>query len=341
MFHPVTLKKCPQWKHIILSRIDHIGDTILTLPMVGIIKKAFPECRLTFITHPICVPILKACPQIDHVVGYDSNEDISTTIANLKLLQADILVHISPHKKLALAAKKAAIPLRIGTLGRWFHWVYCNTKVHFSRAKSTLHEAQLNCFLLKPLGLQDIPSKETLISYLKLLPPSTKLPISQSIRNTFIIFHPGSHGNGREWPLKKYIECCKILQNTKYHIILTGSKQEDHRIGKEISLACPYVTNLMGKLTIEQLMFLTKKASALIASGTGPLHLAAAIGIPALGLFPKKKIIGPHRWGTLGKQGCILASKGCRGCRSAESCLCMHDITATQVATWVKSLAQE
>ena len=171
-------------KKIIISRTDSIGDVILTLPIAGVLKQYFPDCQISFIGKKYTRPVIEACEHIDQFIDWDeivSNQQASASIQHLKTIGADVIIHAFPVKEICRLAKKAGIPLRIGTAHRWFTWLYCNKLLHFSRKNSDFHEAQLNLQMLEPLGITRSFSLEEIPGYYGLTaPPLTPLPLGES-----------------------------------------------------------------------------------------------------------------------------------------------------------------
>ena len=207
------------------------------------------------------------------------------------------------------------------------------------------HEVQFNCQFLRPLGIKT-PTKNTLLPFIQLKPRNVALPKSvetqlkaESIK---IILHPGSNGHGLEWPIEHFTALANILSMHKsIQVLITGSAAENEHLGRLIVANCPTVINLMGQLDIPQLMAVIKRSNALVASGTGPLHLAAAIGVHTLGLFPKVRAIGVKRWGTFGLRADSLeAPTNCKFCRGKKRrkalCQCIYQITPHTVHEWIK-----
>jgi ADP-heptose:LPS heptosyltransferase len=76
------------------------------------------------------------------------------------------------------------------------------------------------------------------------------------------------------------------------------------------------------------LMAFIAAADALIAASTGPLHIASALGIKAIGLYPPIRPMHPGRWAPLGKKAVYLVKDAeCDKCRKSLECLCMKDLS--------------
>ena len=84
-------------------------------------------------------------------------------------------------------------------------------------------------------------------------------------------------------------------------------------------------------------------ADGLVAASTGPLHIAAALGKHALGIYPPIRPMHPGRWAPLGERAeFAVMDKSCSECRNISvQCYCMNEITARQLAdrvlTWKKN----
>ena len=142
------------YNKIIISRTDGIGDVVLALPMAGVLKELFPGCKIIFLGKTYTKPIIDCCENIDQFVAWDEIEKLDERkgVDELKKLEADVILHVFPRKQIAELAKKARIPLRIGTSSRHYHWGTCNRLIRLSRRKSIFHEAQLNLKILVSLG---------------------------------------------------------------------------------------------------------------------------------------------------------------------------------------------
>jgi heptosyltransferase-3 len=320
---------------IIISRTDNIGDVVLTLPLVSFIKKKYPRAQILFLARKYIRPLLEACENIDGILDMDEISALPETFMQVdffKNLHADAIIHVFPYLEVAWLARKAGIPLRIGTSHRSYHWLYCNKLINFSRKRSTLHESQLNFKLAKPLGLS-IPEREEIkTSYgLTRLPKWNGADVIDKGRFNLII-HPKSRGHGREWDWKHYNKLVEILPKEKFKIFVTGTEEEGKVIREKLLKNHPEVTDMTNKMDFSQLIAFISVANGLVASGTGPLHLAAALGKRAIGLFPPIKPIHPARWAPLGPKASYLAlEKNCVECKNSTHCACINSITPEQV----------
>ena len=321
-------------KEILISRTDNLGDIIYTLPLATIIKKHYPNAKVTFLARTYAKELITLAADVDAFLNWDEIKQASKKTLKQRLAHFDIFINAAATKATARVAKQGKIRCRIGTSRRWYHWLYCNKLVNFSRKKSSKHEVELNTYLLKPLLQREPLNKyelNTLIQYHK---TEESLAANYLTKNKFnLIIHPFSNGNGRQWPIDYFISLIKLLPE-QCHIILTGGPGDKSQ-AEEISRQCPNITNTVGETSLNSFLSLIDHADGLLASGTGPLHIASTMNKPCLGLFPPKKSMSSQRWAPLGKNAHYLENKPedefCRETCSNIECACMQVLTPEMV----------
>jgi ADP-heptose:LPS heptosyltransferase len=323
----------PALSRILICRTDNIGDVVLTLPLAGYLKQLIPGVKIDMLCRAYAAPVVGCCRFIDRTLALEEL-DIDQLFANE---QYDTVIFAFPHRALGRAARRARVPNRVGSSHRLHHWLTCNRLAHFSRVRSRLHEAQLNFALLKPLGIDHVPALAEIGPLYGLrAPQSAEADALFGAAPFNLILHPKSNGNGREWPLGRYAELADMLgSDPGIAIWVTGSRAEGELLARDAGalLASPNVRNLCGHLDLRGLVAIIGRADGLIASGTGPLHISAALGRNTLGLFPPIQPIDIARWGALGVNAASLsAERSCDSCTGAQACTCMAAISAAQVA---------
>lgn len=325
--------------NILLSRTDNLGDVVYSLPLATLLKKHYPDARVSLLARDYAKSLIQSNPDIDEMISWDALQKADSTKQQATLKPYDIFINVLACKETAKLAYKAGIKTRIGTFGRWYHWRYCNRLAFLTRAKSHEHEICLNTKLLKPLNIKAPRDKHSLQSLIELhANPQQNAQAYLSSETFNLIIHPASNGSGREWPTENYIELITALKERPCHVILTGGPNDRQKV-QTIHEACPWVTNSVGKTTLNDLLFMIERADGLIAAGTGPLHIASSMNKKVIGLFPMKKNIGPERWAPLGEhaQALTQAETGeCRHACSNSDCPCMIKISSKQVLNAIK-----
>ncbi len=331
-------------KRIIISRTDSIGDVVLTLPLCGILKNNFPNAEIYFLGKNYVKDIVESSVFINRFISYDQllNSSQQEQIKTFNKLNADVIIHVFPNKKIAKIAKIAKIPLRIGTSRRLFHLFTCNRKVRFSRRKSDLHEAQLNTKLLYPLNINKEYSLNELSKFygLKNIKPVKKELSALIDEEKFnLILHPKSKGSAREWGLENFERLINLLPQKNFKIFITGTEQEGNLMSGFLEKNKDKITDLTGKMSLSDLISFINSIDALVAASTGPLHIAAALGKHALGIYAPMKPIHPGRWKPVGTNASVfVVDKECNKCKKGGICECIKDISPLQIAQKLKSL---
>jgi heptosyltransferase-3 len=316
---------------IIISRTDSIGDVIVTLPLAAFLKEQRKDIRIYFIGSSYTKSIIEACPHVDFFI--DRADVLQYGLS--KNIDAEAILFVFPDKELEKKIRNQ-VPVRIGTANRWYHWLYLNKRISFSRKNSPLHESQLNFNLLSPWFENPVPSLEKIKTYtlLKIQSNEKLKSILVSSAKQHIIFHTKSKGSAREWPLSNYHQLAKLLAPLNYQVYISGTAAE----GKLIHEQCPElfseqnVTDITGRFSLQEFIEFINICDATVACSTGPLHISAALNKQTIGIYPPIKPMHAGRWGPLGsKSGVLVSTKSCDLCRTTGTCTCIQSITPEAV----------
>lgn len=321
-------------QHIIISRTDSIGDVVLTLPIAYWLKKKYPGVRISFLGKAYTRAVIEACENIDDFILVD---DFLTKENLIPQPTQTAIIHVFPVSKISKRAKAMNIKWRIGTTNRLFHWTTCNKIISLSRKNSELHEAQLNFKLLKPFGIDEIIDKETLgkhIGFTRMNPLPDSLSSLIDKTKYKIILHPKSQGSAREWGLKNFIQLIQILDKEKYQIFISGTVKERAHLDELFEAVADQVNDITGLMDLNTFISFINGCDALVANSTGPLHIAAALGKKAIGIYPPIRPMHPGRWAPIGENATFfVVKKECEDCRKQpQNCSCIQAITAMEIA---------
>jgi ADP-heptose:LPS heptosyltransferase len=322
-------------QNIIISRTDSIGDVILTLPVAAVLKKNFPSITIGFLGKSYTRPVVAACKYVDEFIDVD---DFLQQEVLINGQAPQCILHVFPKPEIAKRAQQIGIPLRIGTTNRLYHWFTCNKLVKLSRKRSDLHEAQLNLALLQPFGINTTYSLQDIIPFFGLeklqpLPPQFANLIQNDKYN--LILHPKSQGSAREWPLENFLQLIDILDKNKFNIFISGTANEKEKLQWLLNQAGDLVTDITGAMTLPEFMAFINQCDGLVANSTGPVHIAAALGRDALGIYPPMRPVHPGRWAPIGPHAqFFVLDKQCVACKGNKvPCSCIMDVPAA----WLKT----
>lgn len=316
--------------HILVTRTDAIGDVILALPLCGYIKKTLPNARIAMLARSYTQSVAEASDAVDDFINYDTVFALpeSEQINLIRSYQFDVILHLQTHRHISSLAKKAGIPLRVGTISRPYHWASCNRFVWLRRKTSDEHESVLHFRLARPLGITKAPDKiweYYLLNQYEPLPGTLSSLLNTEKFN--IILHPKSHGNALEWDLERFTELITMLDKDQYRIFITGSQKEHENLKPWLEQLPEHVIDISGQLSLGQLIAFIKKTDGLVTGSTGPVHLAAACGINTLGLYPHTRPKHAGRWGPIGPKAVYIET-------TTET---LHSISAREVFEKINS----
>lgn len=324
----------------LLSRTDSIGDVILTLPMAGFIKRLYPQSKVIFLGRSYTKDIVALSQYVDEFLNYDELEKKPKpdAITQLKQNKIDVCIHVFPKNEIAYLAKDAGIPLRVGTRNRFYHWVTCNKLISLSRKNSPYHEAQLNIRLLSFLSedsavkLQDIAA---LYGFTKLSQLNAEYSALVANEKLKVILHPKSKGSAREWGLHNFKALIQLLSPSQTQVFISGTAEDGVAMKSFLQelKVFPHVIDITGKMNLQQFIAFISQCDALVAASTGPLHISAALGKKAIGLFSSRRPIHPGRWAPIGVQAIALVNDpNCPVCATGKDCDCISKIAPDKVA---------
>ncbi len=334
-------------KNILIVRTDRIGDVVLTLPLAGIIKKKYPNCRVTFLVNEYTREIAESNKLIDEVITLKLTGDkilFSPNRKELKQRKFDSAIIVYPKFTIALLIFLSGIKRRIGSGYRWYSFLF-NEKIFEHRKNAERHELEYNINLLKRIGIDEQVNKSDVKFNLEInensLNKVKSLLVESGVKENeiLIIVHPGSGGSSMDLSLNKFKELVEKITTLKdVKILLTGS-QSEKTICDEISFQNQTI-NFAGKLSVSELTALISLSKIFISNSTGPIHIAAALNIFIMGFYPKIVACSAKRWGPYNKKHIIFEPIiDCNNC-TVEQCKkldCMNNIEVGRVFEQVRS----
>jgi len=317
---PLSLKQ----KRIVISKTNRIGDVLCALPMVSAIKRKEPHCHVIFLGSQYAQDVILQYADIDEFVAWDTwPQEPAQRMEKMKALQADIILHVLADKHIARCAKKAGIPYRIGTSHRTYHWLTCNRRLDIGRSKMRLHEAQFDFMHLEPLGFKSLFSLDEIIQLRSFKPfhcPASVKPLLSHDKFNLIL-HPKTFIEKREWPLAHFAQLIAALNPDQFTIFITGTEKDGEKVRRQLIMPFAHVHDLTGKLTLRECIHFIAHADGLIAASTGPLHVAANVGIHTLGLYTPVWPYEPTRWGPIGEKAETLTATELASAEDLDSSL--------------------
>lgn len=301
---------------IAVVRTDRLGDMVLTLPLLGTLRRALPDAQLTLITRSYVEPLLYQCPVIDQAVYADQmKRGVAQALYDVR---PDAVFFPRPVMSEAFAAFMQRIPLRVGSLYRLYSPLFSH-KIPEHRSDARFHESEYNVRMAKFVLQNMFPGQfSDEIFTPELIKPVIQHNAAESVRakllsfgilpdSRFVVIHPGSGGSAPVWPAANFADvAARFAACMEIPVVITGTAPE--------AMLCKFIAersrpslNLCGQLSLAEMIALLDMAGVMIANSTGTLHIAAALTRPVVGLYPNSPAISAKRWGPYSRNSTIIS----------------------------------
>jgi len=342
-----------EFNNILVIQTAFIGDAILTLPLVQVLKNKYPKSSIDIVVVPRTAEIFRNHPALSEIIPYDKRGadkgifGLWRLYSKLKLKNYDLI--IVPHRSIRSAFLSSLLKptISIGfdrSAGRFL----LNKTVYYN---PNAHEIERNLSLLDPLKL-NVVAKELP----KLYPSNQDILAVDSVLNNCLLdknmklvaVAPGTIWNTKRWPSEKFASVCAKLVSDNVAIVLVGGK-EDETLCKEVAELshAKNIFNLSGKLSLLQSAEVIRRSKVLISNDSAPMHLAVAVGTPVVAIFGAT--VPEFGFAPCGPQDIVVETKGlkCRPCsiHGGKTCpigtfVCMLNILPEVIVDKVKPFLQ-
>ncbi len=278
---------------MVIQPLPGIGDMIWHLPILHSIAAASPEGCVTVLTKPRSQAdhLLRADPAIQEVLWLERNPGQHDGIRGIgrlvKLLRRYYfrqvwILHRSP--RYALICWLAEIPERIG-YGLGLQRYFLNHPAKLSSAEAREHPVERATRLLQRSHIPPVEEEPQLV----IDPAAQRAVVAryQELSRPWIALGIGSSEPYKQWGEANFIQLTEHLRGHTGAVFIIGGASEQ-AMGQRIIAQASALGVPMGEaltLSLEEVAGLLAQCSAYIGNDTGVLNMAAAVGIPAWGLF--------------------------------------------------------
>jgi lipopolysaccharide heptosyltransferase I len=284
-------------QRFLIVRLSSIGDIVHALPAAAALGESFPRAEIHWVVESRYALLLDANPYVHRVVKLDTLGwrrrwmksgtlgEIGQGWRALRESRYDVALDFQGLWKSAMVARLSRARQRIGFAGPWLREpgaaLLYNQRVS-PRARQ--HVIEMNLALVERLGARTahwqfpLPRNEADDAYV-----DTQLAALPA--KDFIIINPGGGWRSKCWSPDNYAELIGRLDGVIHEqILLTGSPEEENLIF-ELSRRSGSARARYIPTTLVQFIALARRARLFVGGDTGPLHLAAAVATPVVGIF--------------------------------------------------------
>ncbi|MBF0522060.1 MAG: glycosyltransferase family 9 protein [Candidatus Omnitrophica bacterium] len=288
--------------NFLVIRVGNIGDVFMATPVVRALRKTFPDSAIDFVTSPQAHCAVKNNSYVRRIFVYRKCKNFLGALRRNFLIgcllrrkyDACFILEEHPQYKEFAFHSTGKQCIRIGFSGEGEQGLNFHNK--FSHDK---HVIENNLHLVRDYYQISLTGEDLLMDFV--LPNSDECKLS-TMPGRYALIHPGVTQNlpYRGWRAESIAQTIRFLREEKLDIVLTGQKNDQkllEEIVKHCSLEERKHVHLVVDRSFEDLALFIKRATVVLCSDTGILHIARALNIPVLGLFGPSN---PHHTGGLG-----------------------------------------
>jgi heptosyltransferase-1 len=270
----------------LLVRLSSMGDVLHALPAASALRDAFPQARIDWAVDSKWARLLEGNPDLTEVTPLDrkSAAGIVGTVRKMRSVNYSCAIDFQGLYKSALLAFASGVPQRVGFASSYA----------LEGLASFFYTDRLN-----PRGAHKVDHNLTLAGFVGTGKSKPRFPLAIRPEDDdrvsrelaardladFFVLNPGGGWRSKCWPATRYGELHRRLSE-RYGwrgVVTFGPGEED--LPRQVVDAADEPQPCPIPLDLGPLMSLMRRAKFVVSADTGPLHLAAALGAPVVGLF--------------------------------------------------------
>lgn len=345
----------PRFERLLVVRLSAMGDIIHTLPAVAALREAFPHVTLGWLVEERWAELLCTlrCPRsgrrspqrplVDRVhtvntaqwrralFSFNTWQQIAAGLSELRGVGYDAAVDFQGAVRSAVAARWSGASVVYGdaqprenAASMWYTRQIITTGSHVIQQTLSLAEAVIQCRAPAPKAEFPVdPDAENRMAVL-----------TADLRD-FAILNPGAGWGAKQWPPERYGQVARELAKEGLRALVNYGPGEEE-LASAVETASEGAARKIS-CSISELVALTRRACLFVGGDTGPMHLAAALQVPVVGIFGPTN---PARNGPFGTRAMVLrsASSMTSHARRSEPEKGLLEITTEEVVAAARQL---
>jgi len=323
---------------ILIVRYSALGDVVLATLVLDPLRERFPDARIEWVCDPAFAPLLEGLPQIAQVHHLERGGPTSALVLRDRLWRGfDLAVDLQNKLRSRLvtgAASARRIVFRRRSPGRALLAVLGS-----DRPLVRAHATALYAEALAPLG---VTGPGPMHVHLSRTAQAVAADALERVRAPAVALAPGARWATKRWPAERFAAVADALAGQGASIVLAGGPGDRDAFAAFRAAARAPVAADLSPLPVDGLAAALARVQLLVACDSGPVHLAGAVGTPALSLFGPTS---PVRWGPVPPGRALSLSLSCSPCSNhgGDTCpeghhRCLADLMPEQVVAAAREL---
>lgn len=333
-------------RRILIRGVNWVGDSVLTLPAIELLRKAFPNAHLGILVKEELKPLFENVLSINEVVPFKKQTGIKSFFEEIRLMRIlgqgkwDMAVLFPNSFHSALTLFLTRIPVRIGYI-RDKRRFLLTEKIDIKEETIKKHQVEYYLDLVRNFSeSQDVSNFPAINIDRDELRWAKEFLSKNGVKEDDLLIgiSPGAaYGKAKRWFPERYAELTlRLLALGGVKVIVFGGKEESsfsHYLKKGVNHS---VIDTTGKTNLIQLAALLKNCCMLVTNDSGPMHIAAGIETPVIAIFGSSD---PSQTGPLGKNHTVIKKEvSCSPCfeKDCDTLECFHNISVDEVYHHIK-----
>jgi lipopolysaccharide heptosyltransferase II len=325
---------------LLVIKLRAVGDVILSTATLPNLRAAFPGATIDFLVERSCRDVIEGNEQIDNLVVFSKTRANGAMILlDLRRAKYDMVIDLFGNPRSALMTFASRARYRVGYDFRGRSYAY---NILVKPRGAEVHNVEFNLDALRRIGV----SVTTKSPYFPLAEADREFAGREAgklgLTGRLVIgFNPGTNRPAERWPAERFAELGALLASRlgARICVFWGPGEKPladaiaERIGEAAVVAPP--------TSLKQLGAMFERCSLVVSNDTGPMHIAAALGVPTVGIFGPVNPLLQGPWGEKARYA-RKEELSCLGCNYDTTCPignpCMTELEAKRVFGVVEEL---
>lgn len=312
------------------------------IPVLRMLKRHWPTAEIYWWIENASASLLEHDPDLAGILRFDRKRwgnplnalDVLGSIREVRRHRFDLVIDLQALARSAAIAWLANGAYTVG-LHDWREFAPAFYDRSVPRPSPATHAVDWYIEVLKVIGVpvrwdfEWLPRRDGV---------ADNLIQNWKLNGNTIALQPGARWLNKRWPIEHFTEVVRILhgRDAATRFVIIGGK-DDQALGREISEAAPGAcVDFTGRTNLAEAVELIRLSRAMVTNDTGPMHIAAALVTPVIGLFGPTNPLrtGPYNQQQFALQRSELSCVPCMKsyCSHPEPLACLRGISPARVA---------
>jgi predicted lipopolysaccharide heptosyltransferase III len=286
-------------KRILIIKLRYIGDTVLSTPLVQVLKRGVPGSRIDVLVYDDSQEVLMGNPfvsriwSLNHAMARKSLWYSLALMSRLRKQRYHTVVDLTNNDRSSLFTFSTGASMRIGFIsGRWLRNRICYTTVIDSvLGQGHAVDHHLKVAELLGLSVEDRHPHIQVSVEAKKRMEAKLIDMGFDWNQPFVLIYPGARRWYKRWPPEQFAALAdRVAQHLQVPGVFCGG-EEDVAISESIrGQMVSKAFDVTGRLSLSEFAALLEHAACLVGNDAAPIHIATAVKTPTISLF------GPTDW---------------------------------------------